>query len=331
MRLVTFVPPVPLARPRVGVLAGESVVDVAAVATAVLVEDGLLEGAAVRLATASVPPDMTEFLENGRRALETAQQALDWADAAIAAGTPPSAGLLWPAGEVTLSSPVPRPPNFRDCNIFEEHTKNAAARMGSGIHANWYEVPAYYKGTRSSICGPDSVLAWPEPSHELDFELEYAIVIGRAGRSIRAADAWHYVAGYTVCNDLSARDVQGREMPLLLGPGKGKDFDGSTALGPALVTADEVADPMDLRMVARVNGAVVGEGNSGSAYWSWPQIIEHMSRNETLLPGDVIASGTVGWGSLLERGGPYLRPGDVVELEVSGLGALRTTIGERSP
>ena len=326
MRLVTFVPPVARARPRVGAVADLLVVDLAAAAEEQLVADGLPATAARRLADALLPADMTDFLENGVRSLNAARSAVEW----ILQRQHTAPGLGWPTHEVRLLSPVPNPPNFRDCNIFEGHTLKAAQRMGSGIHPNWYEVPAYYKGTRSSIAGPDTVLAWPEPSEKVDLEFEYAAVIGRQGKNIAAADAFDYIAGFTICNDLSARDLQGREMPLLLGPGKGKDFDGSTVLGPALVTLDEIDDPNALAMTARINGRVICEAVTGSAYWSWGQIIEHLSRNEMLLPGDVIASGTVAGGSLLESDGPFLQPGDVVELEVERLGVLRTTIGSRS-
>jgi len=326
VRLVTFVPAVARARPRVGALLDVRVVDLAAVAEEQLVADGLPATAARRLADALVPSDMTDFLENGSRSFDTARSAIEW----ILPQQDAAAGLVWPTEDVRLLSPVPNPPNFRDCNIFEGHTLKAAQRMGSGIHPNWYEVPAYYKGTRSSITGPDTVMAWPEPSEKVDLEFEYAAVIGKRGKNIAADDAFAHIAGFTICNDLSARDLQGKEMPLLLGPGKGKDFDGSTALGPALVTLDEVGDPTALAMTARINGEVICEALTGSAYWSWGQLIEHLSRNETLLPGDVIASGTVAGGSLLETDGPYLRSGDVVELEVERLGILRTTIGPRS-
>lgn len=328
MRLVTFVPTYARALPRVGALVADAVVDLAAVAEERSLASGLVPAAARRLAQALFPNGMTAFLENGDASLDGAREVLAWArEQSVTADD--TLGLAWSPETVTLLSPVTEPPNFRDFNTFEGHTLAASKQLGSSIHPNWYELPAYYKGTRSSITGPDSVLAWPEPSEKVDLEFEYAAVIGKAGKDIRAEDALDHIVGFTVCNDLSARDLQGMEMPLLLGPGKGKDFDGSTALGPALVTLDEVGDPTALSMIARINGQVVCESSTGTAYWSWGKVVEHVSRNETLLPGDVLASGTVAGGSLLEGGGPFLQPGDVVELEVERLGVLRTTIGPR--
>ena len=329
MRLVTFTPPSVRALPRIGVLLGDLVVDVAAVAEERSRSGGLPASAARRLSAALLPPDMTAFLENGEISLDAARSALDWATEQSVVGDD-GLGLAWSSASVTLLSPVPEPPNFRDFNTFEGHTLAASRQMGSSIHPNWYEMPAYYKGTRSSITGPDSVLAWPEPSEKVDLEFEYAAVIGRTGKNLRPEDGFDHIVGFTICNDLSARDLQGKEMPLLLGPGKGKDFDGSTALGPALVTLDEIGDPANLAMRARINGELVCESSTGTAFWSWGQVIEHVSRNETLLPGDVLASGTVAGGSKLESGGPFLEPGDVIELEVEALGLLRTTIGARA-
>lgn len=328
MRLVTFVPPSARALPRIGVLAGDAAIDLAAVAEERYRGRGLVPAAARRLASALLPASMTAFLENGEASLEAARSALGWAvEQSVPTDDP--LGLAWSIASVTLLSPIPDPPNFRDFNTFEGHTLAASKQLGSSIHPNWYEVPAYYKGTRSSISGPDSVLEWPEPSEMVDLEFEYAAVIGKGGKNLRPEHALEHIVGFTICNDLSARDLQGKEMPLLLGPGKGKDFDGSTALGPALVTIDEVGDPAALTMVARINGESVCESSTGTAYWSWGQVIEHVSRNETLLPGDVLASGTVAGGSRLESGGPFLQPGDVVELEIEKLGVLRTTIGSR--
>jgi 2-keto-4-pentenoate hydratase/2-oxohepta-3-ene-1,7-dioic acid hydratase in catechol pathway len=327
MRLVTYVPPYPGAHRRVGALHGEVVVDLAAVTAERLRHEPLVEAAAARLASALVPGDMTAFLSNGERGLEAAREALSW----VGDQKPGvDSGLVHSASAVQLLAPVPEPPTIRDFNTFEGHTRAAAARMGSEIHPNWFEVPAYYKGTRASIAGPGTVLAWPEPSEMVDLEFEYAAVIGRPAKDVRGDDAMAHLVGFTICNDLSARDLQGREMPLLLGPGKGKDFDGSFVIGPWLVTLDEVGDPSALAMTARINGEVLCETSTGTAYWSWVDILEHASRNETLLPGDVLASGTVAGGALLERGGPFIQPGDVVELEVERLGLLRTTIGPRT-
>lgn len=175
-------------------------------------------------------------------------------------------------------------------------------------------MPADCKGTPASIGGPDELLRWPEPTVRVEFELEYALVIGRPEREIAPADSWTQVAGIIILNDFSARGQQASEMPLLMGPTKGKDFHGGTITGPYLATTGAIADPGGLQIVGRVNGQVVCEARSDGAYWKSPGVLARTSRGETPLAGDIIASGTVPSGSLLERGAPF-EPGQVVEVE----------------
>jgi 2-keto-4-pentenoate hydratase/2-oxohepta-3-ene-1,7-dioic acid hydratase in catechol pathway len=324
MKLVSFKPPGRHVSARVGaVLENEGILDLAAAFAWAARERGLSHEAALTVAAALLPGDMTRYLETGSVAREATDEALAWAAAQDATQLHE---VAWPRTEVHLMAPVPKPPTLRDANTFEGHTRNAAAQLGAQIAPVWYEIPAYYKGTPASIGGPDDPLLWPEPTERLDFEFEYAAVIGKPGRSISPEDALGHVAGYTILNDFSARDIQAREMATMMGPAKGKDFDGGTVIGPYLVTADEVADPHALELVGRLNGKVVCRASSADQYWRWPQIISYISQNETLLPGDVIGSGTVPDGSLFEHGGPYLQPDDVVEVEVTGLGRLRTAI-----
>jgi 2-keto-4-pentenoate hydratase/2-oxohepta-3-ene-1,7-dioic acid hydratase in catechol pathway len=159
----------------------------------------------------------------------------------------------------------------------------------------------------------------------IDYELELACVIGRRGRDIAAADAGAYIFGYTIFNDLTARDWQFREMQGPLGPAKGKDFDGANVLGPVIVTADELGDAPALAMRAHVNGELWSQGNSGTMHWSWGQMIEHVSRSETLHPCEVLGSGTVGGGCGLELG-RFLAHDDVIALEIDGIGRIETRI-----
>ena len=166
---------------------------------------------------------------------------------------------------------------------------------------------------------------WPRYTRQLDYELELACVIGREGRDLGAEEAPAWIAGYTVMNDWSARDIQRSEMAVRLGPAKGKDF--ATSLGPCLVTPDEL-DPRNLKMIARINGEVWSQGNAGSSHWTFPQMISHVSMDETIYPGDVFGSGTVGGGSGLELD-RWLKPGDVVELEIQGIGVLRNRVVRR--
>jgi fumarylacetoacetate (FAA) hydrolase len=220
--------------------------------------------------------------------------------------------------DVRLLAPVPRPPSVRDAYAFEEHIKNAARVTGRpGVPKEWYEVPVFYFSNPAAIYGPDHEIPFPAGSGELDYELEVAAVIGVDGA----------IGGFTIMNDWSARDLQRQEMKVGLGPAKGKDF--ATSLGPVVVTPDELGD-LRLEMVARVNGEERSRGNLGDMYHSWEAILERASANTQLLPGDVIGSGTVGTGCILEHGdGRWLQPGDEVELEVDGIGVLRNVIGAR--
>jgi fumarylacetoacetate (FAA) hydrolase len=223
--------------------------------------------------------------------------------------------------DVRLLAPVPRPPSVRDAFAFEEHIRNAARVTGRpGVPAEWYELPVFYFSNPAAIYGPDDEIPYPAGSEELDYELEVAAVIG----DVTSTDV---IGGFTIMNDWSARDLQRKEMKVGLGPAKGKDF--ATSLGPVVVTADELGD-LRLQMVARVNGEERSRGNLGDMYHSWAAIVARAAENTELVPGDVIGSGTVGTGCILEHGdGRWLQPGDVVELEVEGIGVLRNEIGPR--
>ncbi|MGH9897002.1 MAG: fumarylacetoacetate hydrolase family protein, partial [bacterium] len=185
-------------------------------------------------------------------------------------------------------------------------------------------APVYYKGNHRTIIGPDEDLSWPLNTTKLDYELELACIVGRKGKDVSEQAAQDYIAGYTIMNDFSARDVQFQEMACRLGPAKGKDF--ATALGPCLLTPDEIPDLGAMTMIARVNGEEWSRGAFGSIHWSFAQMIAHVSRGEAVYPGDVFGSGTVGGGCGLELD-RYLQPGDVVELEIQPIGILRNTIG----
>jgi 2-keto-4-pentenoate hydratase/2-oxohepta-3-ene-1,7-dioic acid hydratase in catechol pathway len=207
---------------------------------------------------------------------------------------------------------------------------DAAARItGKEISPEWFKLPNYYRGSTSpsSITGPEAVVTWPNYTQKLDFELEWGIYIGKTGKNISVAEASEYIAGYTIYNDISARDIQFRHMTMALGPAKGKDFDNSNIMGPCLVTPDEIGDPYNLRMIARVNGEVWADGNTSDMYYSFEEMISFVSQSETLHPGEFLGSGTVGKGCgwELDR---WIQPGDVIELEVENIGVLRNQIGE---
>jgi 2-keto-4-pentenoate hydratase/2-oxohepta-3-ene-1,7-dioic acid hydratase in catechol pathway len=227
---------------------------------------------------------------------------------------------------VRLLSPLDKVPSLRDFLAFEDHVQRGAKRRNSSVPEYWYEAPIYYKGNHRSIIGPDAECPWPDYAERMDFELELAMIVGRKGRDVSADSAAPFVFGFSILNDFSARDVQAREMTAWLGPAKGKDF--ATALGPCIVTADELGAEPDLEMICRVNGEEWGRSRSSKARWKWADMIAHVSQSEEIWPGDVYGSGTPGGCCGLDLG-RELQAGDIVELEIEGIGSLRNTIGPR--
>lgn len=277
-----------------------------------------------RLANAQVPARMLPLLEGGSSALAAARRAMDYVVARGLSITGPSGEtIVYGVADVRMAAPLPNPPSLRDFIAFEDHIAATSKKRGQPIPPEWYQAPVYYKGNHRTIIGPDEDLPWPLGTTKLDYELELACVIGRKGRDIAERDAHDYIAGYTVMNDFSARDIQFQEMACRLGPAKGKDF--ATAIGPCLVTPDEIADLGAVTMIARVNGEEWSRGRLGTIHWSFPQMIAHVSRGETIYPGDIFGSGTVGGGCGLEMD-RYLKPGDVVELDIQPIGVLRTRV-----
>jgi len=232
--------------------------------------------------------------------------------------------------DVTFLPPLV-PVQYRDCLSFETHLINSFANASKmtgqrfDIPPVWYEQPIYYKGNRMSFIGHGTDVQWPNYADHLDLELELAIVIGKTGKDITQAEAPDHIFGYTILNDISARDAQMREMPGQLGPAKGKDFDTGNILGPFILTADEVAHPVALEMELRVNGTRWGGGNSREMHHDFARILAHISASETIHAGEVIGSGTVGTGCGLELG-KRLAPGDQFELEIEGIGILANRI-----
>jgi 2-keto-4-pentenoate hydratase/2-oxohepta-3-ene-1,7-dioic acid hydratase in catechol pathway len=260
-----------------------------------------------------------EIVEGGDNALDRAHDALKHSPTVL------------PLESVALLAPIPDPPQMRDFLCFEKHLVQgfeAVAKLrgtAARIPQVWYERPIFYHPNRFSVCGPGADVPWPAYSERLDFELEFGCYIGRPGKDIARERAREHIFGYTIFNDFSARDEQTKEMAGQLGPGKGKDFDNANAMGPCLVTADELGDPYSLEMVVRVNGEEWGRGNSREMHWKFEDCIAHASRSETLHAGEFFGSGTVGNGSGLESL-RFLKPNDVVELEVAGIGVLRNRV-----
>ncbi|MGB5053345.1 MAG: fumarylacetoacetate hydrolase family protein [Nitrospirales bacterium] len=323
MKLVTFQVHTPVGRfARVGAFHHESIVDLNMAYTRMLADQG--EAQPYRLAISEVPSSMLELLQGEVSAMNRAREAFHYiSDNDHVVHGPDGETIVYNREEVSLLAPIPHPPLLRDFIAFEAHIAATSKKRGQPIPPEWYNAPVYYKGNPLTIIGPEDVLVWPLQTQKLDYELELACVIGRKGRDIPADKAWDYIAGYTIMNDFSARDIQFQEMACRLGPAKGKDF--ATALGPCLVTPDEIPDLKQVAMVARVNGEVWSKGSFGTIYWSFAQMIEHVSRGETVYPGEVFGSGTVGGGCGLELD-RFLQPDDVVELEIQPIGKLKTKI-----
>ena len=313
MKLATFSTPTD-SSPRVGVVTGDgsAIVDLA-----------------VALSQAGFDPkvarSMQDVIEGGQACLAAIRTAIAlYADDPIAIGV------------VKLHAPLPRPVQIRDCMCFEEHlvgSSQAAMRMfgqtepserSRKMHEIFKLRPIYYKANRMAVVGPDTAVHWPSYSKIMDYELEMGCVIGKTGRNISRDDARAHIFGFMIFNDFSARDTQGMEMESGLGPSKSKDFDGANAMGPWIVTIDEFY-PDSAAMTVRVNGEVRSVGNSSSMTVKFEDLIAFISTSETLHAGEILGSGTVGGGCGLEAG-KLLADGDVIELEVEGIGTLRNTV-----
>ena len=271
---------------------------------------------------------LTDLLgDDGERLTAAGEQAV--ADPAV----------VVPLSGLRLRPPVPRPPTIRDFYAFEQHVRTARERRGLEMDPLWYELPVFYFSNPYGVVGPADPVAAPPGCAELDFELEVAAVVGQAGSDIEADAAEAHIAGYTIMNDWSARDLQRAEMRLNLGPAKGKDF--ATSLGPWLVTPDELtphraAKAFALAMRASVNGRPYSEASLADIHYSFGEMVAYASRGARVEPGDVIGSGTCGTGCILElslvhgaEAYPWLVPGDVVELSVDGLGSLANPVVAR--
>ena len=316
MKLVTFLNK--NQESRIGWLAGENVVD-------------------MRLACEKLPTDMLTFIDNQEVYFEIIK----------------SLGHLEPhysLNEIQLLAPLPNPRSIRDYIGFEMHMLNASRSFGHTVGAAWYEMPIFYFTNHHNVFGPEDGIKRPANETKLDIELEIACIIGKKGSDIKKEDAKSYIFGYTIFNDWTARAIQKVEMTIPLGPHKGKDF--ANAFGPCIVTADEfeqyevpfsetyfesplkvptVQDTrLNLEMTSRINGETVCKGNYKTVYYSFGQMLERASENGVnIMPGDILGSGTLGWGSLIENNFSVhrpLEPGDVVELEIEGIGILRNKV-----
>jgi 2-keto-4-pentenoate hydratase/2-oxohepta-3-ene-1,7-dioic acid hydratase in catechol pathway len=319
LRFVLFEIPTPFeAVQRLGCVRDDGgVVDVNLAYRTLLAERGVVRAAAV--ADAVLPTDMLAFIESAPVSVEAAAEAVAFAPE-VADGR-----LVRDAGELRLLAPLPNPRSLREFGQFVGHATQGGRKQ---LADSWYEAPHYWKGNPSTIVGPETTIAWPVGVERLDFELEIACVVGRAGLDLDEGEALDHVFGFTIFNDLCARDLQARELPTGKGPSKSHDF--CSSMGPMLVTPDE----LDLeRFTGRVvvNGEEWAQASTEDMHFGWPAVVAHASRHDGIVPGDVLVSGTLTGCSAIEHhdwatSGPLLQPGDRIELELDGLGVLRNTI-----
>jgi 2-keto-4-pentenoate hydratase/2-oxohepta-3-ene-1,7-dioic acid hydratase in catechol pathway len=289
---------------------------------------------------------MLAFLRGGSESRDAAARAVEFALSQR------PGGIILDRAAVEMLPPVPRPESIREFMVFEQHVINCTRRfempqwrasidrfvektlgrkttLAYKKARPWYERPVYYKGNRMSVIGDGARVTIPRYTQKFDWELEFGIFLCKQGRDIPKEKAPEFIGGYTIFNDFSARDIQGREMGGRLGPAKGKDFDGGNAIGPVLVTPDEIPDPYNLDMRARINGEEVSYGHTKGMRWKFEDLIAYVSQDETLYPGEFFGSGT---GTVHESGanrcccglemGRFLKAGDTVELEVERIGKL---------
>ena len=236
--------------------------------------------------------------------------------------------------DLTILPPIINPPAFRDFYAFEQHVKAARKLRKLDMHPDWYKIPIFYFSNPNCCYGHGENIPYPNGTSELDFELEFAVIIGNGGSNIKSIEANKVIAGYTILNDWSSRNLQREEMPMSLGPAKGKDF--ASSFGPYMVTPDEIESAwkddgkLHLQMTCHVNGKKVSDGNTNDLYHSFGDMIERASMNTKLIPGEYIGSGTVGTGCILElrpeNAGGWLKKGDIVTLEIERLGILENKI-----
>jgi 2-keto-4-pentenoate hydratase/2-oxohepta-3-ene-1,7-dioic acid hydratase in catechol pathway len=293
---------------------------------------------------------MLAFLQGASESRDAAQQTIEFAVSQR------PADVAVERASVEILSPVPLPESIREFMVFEQHVINCTRRFGMprwvasldrmvdktlGRKATlayrmarpWYERPVYYKGNRMNVIGDGARVTIPRYTKAFDWELEFGIFLCKQGRDISKEKACDFIGGYTIFNDFSARDIQKREMGGRLGPAKGKDFDGGNSIGPVLVTPDEIPDPYNLAMSARINGEEVSYGHTRGMRWTFEELIAYVSQDETLYPGEFFGSGT---GTVPESGvnrcccglemGRFLKAGDTVELEVERIGKLTNQV-----
>ena len=311
---------------RIGAMVGDDKILDLTLAYATYLSETEKPTKALEMGEALIPPDMLSFLDGEDASMAAAKKTVEYFKGREEIEGPTGEKVIYGLDEVTLKAPLPNPRLLVDFSTFESHIKMGCVAMGIPVPKEWYEIPIGYKVNLCSIVGTGEPILWPSFTEQLDYELEFAIVLGKKGKNIPEEKAYEYVAGYTVCNDVSARDIELKEIRAMpLGPIKGKDFDTGTVIGPCITTHDEIGDPHNLKMFARVNGELWSEANTKDMYWKIPQLIAHLSKDQTLYPGCMFLSGTPGFacGMHLNK---WIKPGDIVELEIEKIGVIRNEV-----
>lgn len=312
---------------RIGIKHPLGVVDASSVRTA-WHERRLPALAAERVGLAEVPPDMLELIACGDIAFEWISEAIDSVIAAGTSHTSRGARIIYAPEEVKLLAPVPRPAGVANFSVWPAHTASGAAHGFNLSRASEESgVKPYWKGNPDSYVGQDAVLEYPPYASELDVECELVCIVGTGGKNLDVDAAERAIAGFTIVNDASVRDIQREEMKTGRGPSKGKDFDTGNGMGPWLVTRDEIGDPRGLHLSLHVNGQQVSESGAEGMVWSFPEMLSYLSMGQTVFPGQVISAGCYAGGSAMDLG-LTLAPGDRIELKISRIGSLRCTIGQ---
>lgn len=276
---------------------------------------------------------MLSLIRGGESALDSARRMAEGKDAAE---------HVLPLADVRLLAPVPVPEQIREFSVYEQHVRDAPimsakakarftgqpadpAMLNRPVPRVFFTQPAYYHCNRFNVIGPEEEVRWPAYSGHIDYELEIGMFIGRKGRDIPADRAKDHIFGYTIFNDISAREQMWREMEMRMGPSKGKSWDTANVVGPWIVTPDEIPDVQALQVAVRINGETVASNTTANMLHSFEDMIAYISRDETLHAGELFGSGTVGGccGLEIDR---WLQPGDLMELEVERIGVLRNRI-----
>lgn len=314
---------------RLGILTDQGVIDVNSVMTLHYQKQGWFN--AEKKANINAPASLARFIDVSENTIDDLKIIENFFYDFIKQGdtqTATGATLLFDTQDIKFDCPIDQINCYRDFYIHEKHVKKGFEKRNEPVPKEWYEIPAYYKGPTTGFLGNDDLIPWPSYTDKLDYELELGCVMAKDGFNIKAKDAYKHILGFTIFNDISARDIQKKEMAIRLGPAKGKDF--ASVVGPVITTADEFNfDEPSLTMKAFINNDQWSQGMSSDGQYSWGEMIEHVSRDEWLMATDFFGSGTVGTGCGLELD-QWIKPGDEIRLEVENIGTLTNKVGNKN-